>query len=168
MSSTSKNVLKITDKSGTVTAMTYVDSSAQVTAGQKYSTPPTIQKSGRVFTITFSADRKKSSAVANAFNSASGGTAYEYAASGGGGTPDELNFFFTLQLSVSTAQGAATVPFNVAQGHFSSTNNWWLGGAIVTSHVPSLDVPITASGATLMLPLSGSHDSFTFGIGTIK
>ena len=168
MSSTSSNVLTITDNSGTLTGMTYVDNSANVTSGQTYSTPPTIQVSGRVFTLTFLANRKNSAAVATAFNAASGGTAFEYAASGGGSTPGEMNFYFSVQISFSTAQGSATALLNIGQGNYSSTNNWWLGGSIVTSSAPSLNVSIGGTDDTLMLPLSGDHDSFAFGAGTIQ
>jgi len=162
----SSNTITITDRSGTLRSLSYVDNSANVTAGQSYSVPPSISQSGRVFTITFSCDRKNSTAVANAFNASSGGTAYEYAADGGGGTPGSLNFYFTVQLNFSTAQGDASALLNLAQGHYTATNNWWLGGSIVTSSKPSLNIPI-AAGVTLVLPLSGDNDSYTFGPGSI-
>jgi hypothetical protein len=167
MSSTTNNALQITDESRTLIGMTYVAGSAVVTSGESYTEPAAIGVSGNVWTITFAADRKGSSDVATSFNNASGGTAYEYAASGGGGTPDELNFYFTLELTFSTAQGNATVSLNTGQGHFALSNNWWLGGSIVTSNVPCLTIPIAGTADMLELPLSGSTSSFTFGPGTI-
>ncbi len=166
--SISKNVLTITDSSGTVTGMSYVANSAVVSAGQDFKLPPTVTQSGRVFTLTFYANRKKTTAVADSFNTSSGGTAFEYAASGGGGTPDQLNFYFTVQINFETAQGTGTTLLNVGQGHYATTNNWWLGGSAVTSSVPSLDVPVANGAYTLVLPLSGDHDSFKFGPGTVR
>lgn len=163
----SSNTITITDTSGTLSSISYVGNSAHVTQGESYEVPPAISQSGRVFKITFQADRKGSSAVADSFTSSSGGTAFEYAPSGGGGTPDDLNFWFTLQLDFSTAQGNASVQLNIAQGHNAATNNWWIGGGIVTSSAPSLNIPI-GSGLTLTLPLSGDHDSFEFGLGKIS
>jgi len=166
MSSITSNKLQITDDSRTLIGVTYVAGSAVVTSGESYDDSAAIGVSGNVCAITFSADRKGSSDVATSFNNASGGAAYVYAASGGGGTPDELNFYFTLQLTFSTAQGEAVVSLNTGQGHFALSNNWWLGGSIVTSSVPCLTIPIAAT-ATLELPLSGSVSSFTLGPGTI-
>ncbi len=148
--------------------MTYVANSVVVSAGQDYTSPPTVSQSGRVFTLTFYANRKKTTPVADSFNSASGGTAFEYAASGGGGTPDQLNFYFAVQINFQTAQGTGTTLLNIGQGNYATTNNWWIGGSAVTSSVPSLDVPIADGAYTLVLPLSGTHDSFTFGPGTVR
>lgn len=163
----SSNTVTITDTSGTLSSVSYVGNSAHVTADEDFDVPPAITQSGRVFKITFNADRKGSSAVADSFNASSGGTAFEYAPSGGGGTPDDLNFWFTLQLDFNTAQGSARVQLNIGQGHYSATNNWWIGGGIVTSSAPSLNIAIGA-GLTLSLPLSGDHDHFEFGLGSIN
>lgn len=163
----SSNTVTITDNSGTLSSISYVDNSAHVTQGEKYSVPPTISQSGRVFKITLSADRKGSSDTADSFNSSSGGTAFEYAASGGGGTPDKLNFWFTLTLNFETAQGSAQVSLNIGQGHYATTNNWWIGGAIVVSSKPALNIPIDGTDLTLVLPLSGNHDSFELHPGSI-
>lgn len=163
----SSNTVIITDDSGTLDAISYIDGSARVTSGEKYNVPPTITQSGRVFTIVFQADRKGSTDTADSFNQSSGGTPFEYAASGGGGTPDKLNFWLGLNLLFNTAQGQAKATLNIGQGHFATTNNWWIGGAIVTSSKPSLNVPIADTGSTLVLPLSGTHDSFTLKPGSV-
>ena len=167
MSSITSNKLQIVDKSRTLIGVSYIGGSAVVTSGESFDDSASIAVSGDVWTITFAADRKGSSDVATSFNTASGGAAYVYAASGGGGTPDKLNFYFTLQLTFSTAQGEASVSLNTGQGHFALSNNWWLGGSIVTSSVPCLTIPIAGTASTLELPLSGSTSSFTFGPGTI-
>jgi hypothetical protein len=167
MSSITSNTLQITDNSRTLIGVTYIAGSAVVTSGESYIDSAAIGVSGNVWTITFAADRKGSNDVAMSFNNTSGGAAYVYAASGGGGTPDELNFYFTLELTFSTAQGNATVSLNAGQGHFAFSNNWWLGGSIVTSSVPCLTIAIAGTANTLELPLSGSTSSYTFGPGTI-
>lgn len=163
----SSNVVTITDQSGTLQSVQYVNGSADVTKDQKYQVPPTITQSGRVFKITFLADRKGSTDTADRFNQSSGGTAFEYAASGGGGTPEKLNFWFSLKLLFSTAQGEDVTTLNIGQGHFATTNNWWIGGSIVTSSIPCLSIPIGDSGLTLILPLKGTHDSFEFLPGRV-
>lgn len=168
MSSPSTNVLTITDNSATITGMSYVAGSVVVTSGQKNSPPPTVQKSGKVFTISFDCDRKGSSSVANSFNSASGGSAHEYAAYGGGGTPDELNFWFSLQIEFSTSKGTGTAILNVGQGHSGVHNNWWLGGAIVNSAKPDLSIPIDNTAFKLTLPVSGDVSDYSFSAGTIS
>ncbi len=167
MSSIARNTLQFVDNSRTLIGVTYISGSAVVTSGESYTDSAAIGVSGNVWTITFAADRKGSTDVATSFNNASGGAAYVFAASGGGGTPGKLNFYFTLQLIFSTAQGNATVSLNAGQGHFALRNNWWLGGSIVTSSVPCLTIPIDGTALTLDLPLSGSISSFTFGPGTI-
>ena len=107
--SISINVLTITDNSGTINSMAYVANSANVTSGQDNSPPPTVQKTGNVFTITFACDRKKSAPVATAFNNnCNNNSLNAYAASGGGGLPKELNFFFQLELQVTTASGSGS------------------------------------------------------------
>ena len=55
----------------------------------------------------------------------------------------------------------------LGQGNYSLTNNWWIGGSVVQSSVPNLDIPIGSASQKLYLPLSGDHDSFNFGLGTI-
>jgi phospholipase C len=164
----STNVMTITDNSATITSMSYVSGSVVVTSGQKNTPPPTVQKSGKVFTISFDCDRKNSSSVADSFNTASGGSAHEYAAYGGGGTPDELNFWFSLQIEFSTPQGSGTAILNVGQGHSGSHNNWWLGGSIVNSSKPNLTIAIDNTAFKLSLPVSGDVSEYTFSAGSIS
>lgn len=168
MSNPSTNILTITDASATITSMSYVTNTALVTSGQKSSPPPTIQKSGNVFTISFDCDRKGSSDVATTFNTASGGTANEYAAYGGGGTPKDLNFWFSLQVNFTTSEGNGTAILNVGQGHSGTRNNWWLGGSIVNSSKPALVVPINNGALQLTMPISGGVSDYTFHAGSIS
>lgn len=167
MSSPSTNILTITDDSGTITGMSYFPGSVVVTSGQDSSPPPTVQKNGKIYTISFDCDRKGSSTTAASFNAASGGSTHEYAAYRGGDTPDELNFWFGLQIEFSTSQGTGTAVLNVGQGHTGVHDNWWLGGSIVNSSTPNLIVPIDNTALKLTLPLSGDISEYTFSAGTV-
>jgi len=167
--SISINVLTITDNSGTITSMTYVANSANVTSGEDSAPPPTVQKNGSVFTITFVSDRKKSAPVATAFNNnCNNNSLNAYAASGGGGLPEELNFFFQLELQVTTASGSGSAILNIGQGSYALTNNWWLGGPIVSSSQPGLNIPVNNGASQLNLPLSGTNSSFVIAAGTVR
>jgi phospholipase C len=167
--SISTNVLTITDNSGTITSMTYVANSANVTLDEDSSPPPTVQKNGSVFTITFVCDRKKSTPVATAFNNnCNNNSLNAYAASGGGGLPEELNFFFQLELQVTTASGSGSAILNIGQGSYGLTNNWWLGGSIVNSSQPGLNIAIDNGASKVNLPLSGTNSSFVLAAGTVS
>jgi phospholipase C len=150
------NTITIDDRaSKTIQSITYVPNSVVITSGQPYETPPKIEVSDHVFKITLRAGRKKSDAVANSFNSACGGSAKEYAPSGGGDTPDGLNFYFGV--TIQFAGGTATV--YLAQGSYALTNNWWIGGSpIFSQDTPRLEY---RSGANIITDeISGDHDTF--------
>jgi phospholipase C len=152
------NTITIDDTaSRTIQSITYVPGSLVVTDGQPSVTPPTIEVADNVFKITLQAGRHKSEAVADSFNSACGGSAKEYAPSGGGGTPGELNFYFAV--TIQFAGGSATV--YLAQGSYFLTNNWWIGGdPIFSEDAPRLEY---RSGAKVVTnSLSGDHDRFVF------
>jgi hypothetical protein len=168
MSTPSENVVTIKDESGTVTGMTYVNGSAVVTKDQQSEPPPGISQSGRVFTITFRADRQNSADVADKFTTSSGGSAYQWTGRGGAGTPNELNFYFSVEITFSTAQGEGSTKVNLGQGHHPNTNNWWIGGSAITSSVPNLSLLVGKDGKQLTVPLSGGTSDFTFGPGTVK
>lgn len=164
----STNILTITDDSLTITSMSYLDGSVHVTPGQKYNAPPTVQKSGKVYTISFDCDRKGSSDIASSFNQASGGKAYEYAGYGGGGTPDKLNFWFSLLVNFTTSKGTGSAILNVGQGHSGTRNNWWLGGSIVNSSKPALVAKVANDSQYLTLPISGGVSDYTVYAGSFS
>jgi len=150
------NVVTINDPSRTISNIKYVDGSLVVTSGQPSKVPPSISSKNGTYTITLEAGRSKSKPVANAFNSQSGGSAKEYAPSGGGGTPNELNFMFAVIFSFDTG-GTEKIYFG--QGSFSTTNNWWIGG----SSIFSLDRPRlehTSGNKIYTFSLSGDQDTF--------
>lgn len=150
------NTITVDDTaSKTIQWITYVPNSLVITGGQPSQPPPAIEVKDNVFKITLKAGRKKSKAVADSFNSASGGGPKVYAPSGGGGTPGELNFYFAV--TIQFAGGTATV--YLAQGSYGLTNNWWIGGSpIFSEDKPRLEY---RSGADVVTnSLSGDHDTF--------
>ena len=136
--------------------MSYVTGSLVITSGQPSKVPPSINSSNGAYKITLEAGRKGSDTVANSFNSTCGGSSKEYAPSGGGGTPDELNFMFALNVIF---EPGASVTLYIAQGHYVATNNWWMGG----SSIFSLDTPrleYTFENSIYTLAISGDHETF--------
>jgi len=156
--SSHSNTVTIDDKaSRTISSISYIAGSLQISSGQPSKVPPSIKVNNNVWEITLEAGRHKTSAVANAFNSLCGGKGKEYAPSGGGGgTPNELNFFFGVTL---TFQNGGTATIYVGQGSYGATNNWWIGGApIFSSDKPRLEYP--AAGKSFTNVLSGDHKTF--------
>lgn len=83
------NTITIDDSaSRTIQWITYVPDSLVITGGQPSEPPPAIEVKDNVFKITLKAGRKKSEAVADSFNSASGGAPKVYAPSGGAARPE--------------------------------------------------------------------------------
>jgi hypothetical protein len=161
------NKVKIDDISETVTRISYIDGSVDVTPGQKNDPPPTISQSGRVFTISFAANHKGNEGVAGRYNGLCGGSAHEYAGRHGGGTPNKLNFYFGVEIRFETAQGGGTLKIYLGQGHGGTANNWWIGGSGISIIGPSVTVAIGDKGKKLILPLSGGVSDFKFGLGSI-
>lgn len=170
MSNASSNKVTIDDISETVTRISYVPGSVEVTPGQKNEPPPNISQSGRVFTISFAANRKGDKNVANRFNSFCGGSAHEYAGrhGGGKGEPNKLNFYFGVEIVFETAQGDGALKIYLGQGHGGTANNWWIGGSGISSSDPSVTAAVGNKGKKLVLPLSGGVNDFEFGLGTIE
>lgn len=154
----------VTLNSSQIKSVNYVNNSLVVTEGQKSSPPPTISQTGSQWNITIDVDRKNSAQVASAFNESTGGRYNEYAPDGGsGGTPNELNFFFAVDVTfqVNSSQQVQTRLY-LAQGHYSTTNNWWIGGnAILNAGTPTL---LLLSGSTVLQrqKMGGSTHDFTF------
>jgi hypothetical protein len=115
----------------TISNITYIENSLVVSAGQDHdSAPQTPTKNGNVWTITLNADRNGTSGVAQSFNTKAGGASHEYASSHWklGGSPDDLNFYFGMNLSI----GSETITLYLGQGHWGATqNNWWFGSSAI-------------------------------------
>lgn len=154
---THDNTVTIDDTaSQVIQSISYVTNSLQITDGQPSDPPATIEVEDHVFEITMKAGRKGSEDVANSFTSACGDASKEYAPSRGGGTPDELNFYFAVTIQFTNG-GVATV--YLAQGNSVLTNNWWIGGGpIFSEDTPRLEY--TAGNQVFTLALSGNHETF--------
>jgi hypothetical protein len=102
--------------------------------------------------------------VANSFNATTGGKVHEYAPDGGsGGTPKELNFYFGVVVEFSGFPGGpVSTTLYLAQGHYSTTNNWWIGGNTVLNVDKPLLLAISNNIVQQLFKLGGSTSEFTF------
>jgi len=128
---TTKHDNEFTVICSSITNISYIANSAVVSSGQPYDTPPVIQNKGNgEWKIIFKSGRHKTKSVSESFKSIVGNTPFAMiTASSGDKTPEELNFFFGLNLSVKLPNGGAldTLPIYLGQGSNVSHNNWWLG-----------------------------------------
>ena len=161
------NVVTITDDSKTITSISFVSNSIMITQGQPSDSSATISQKNNVFEIELDAGRQKSDPVANQFNALSGGEVHEYAPSGGGGTPDQLNFFFEVTLNFQASDGTTgSANVYLGQGSFGgTTNNWWIGGGIVYNNNGSAELHAPVGSNIVILPLSGDNESFKVKLG---
>jgi hypothetical protein len=144
-----------------IQSMSYIEGSLVITQGQPSSPPPSFTQSGDTWTITLNCGRKSSSSVATSFNNQTGGSVHEYAPSGGGGTPGNLNFYFGVRITMLVNNTQIPVDVYFAQGSYGTTNNWWIGGNTVVNKGDALLLVINNNLITQILALSGSHDSVT-------
>lgn len=145
-----------------ITAVSYVDGSLVISEGEASEPPATISRDGSTWTVALEADRHKTSEVAGSFDGATGGELHQYAPSGGGGTPDELNFYFAVNVAFQIQGKTVTTRLYLAQGSYALTNNWWIGGSsVVNDGEPDL-VLVANDQVVAVLRISGDHDSFVF------
>jgi hypothetical protein len=143
--------------SKTIKFITYINDSLQIASGQPSKVPPSITVKNNVWDITLKAGRHTTSAVANSFNSLCGGKAKEYTPSGGGGgTPNELNFFFGI---IITFRNGVSQPIYFGQESYGTSHNWWIGGSgIFSQDKPRLEYQGDSNIYTNKL--SGDHKTF--------
>ena len=110
-----------------LTACSFSVTDYSITSGQGYS-GVTASGSNGVCTITVKAGRKGSSSVASWFKTkVANGNAV--ACDSKGPMPDKLNFAVQGTLVLDRNGSKATCDAIIlAQGHFATVNNWWLGG----------------------------------------
>jgi hypothetical protein len=147
-----------------IEAVSYIDSSLNITSGEDYELPPSIVRSGYEWKITLQADRKGSDAVADAFNTTVGGAIHEYAPDqpGTDAQPDSLNFFFGVRITWNVGGLRVTDEVYLGQGHNITGNNWWIGAnEIVASGVPNYLV-ISDDIIREIFHLSGSTNMIVF------
>ena len=125
---THDNVVILQDYSGWISSFSY-NGVWDVTDGQQAYPPPVVYPpAAGEWRIAFKAGRKKSNAVAAAFNERTGGSGYDFSpADPRNDSPEELNFFFGVDIQISN--GPVTV--YLAQGSNPMENNWWIGGACI-------------------------------------
>ena len=115
-----------------LTGCSFTETGHSITSGQPYSGTTASGSDGKC-TITVKAGRKKSSSVADWFTQQIG-TGNAIACDSSGPMPDELNFAVEGTLTLTQGDTVMTCEnMIVAQGNFSSVNNWWLGGSDVKS-----------------------------------
>lgn len=158
--SSHSNVVTITDESNTITSILF-GGFLVVSDGQPHDPAPTISRNGNVFTIDLEAGRQKTAPVAEKFNLLSGGADNEYAPfKEFDNTPEELNFFFSVQIHFEFEGVPSFVNVYLAQGSVGSTNNWWIGSPAVSNVDGEPQLIYTADLHDVVLGLSGTHDSF--------
>jgi hypothetical protein len=149
-------------KGSSIKDIRYVDNSLVTTPGQDQTPPASIQPNGREWRITIKVDRKNSTDVADQFNRRTGGQFNEFAPDGGDkGIPNELNFYFAVDIEFAVNNDTATSRIYLGQGHYSETNNWWIGGNTVLNlgRVPTLLV-IEGGKVLQRLAISGGVSQF--------
>ena len=158
---TSSHTNNVILQSDDIQSIIYIDGTFVITDGQPYDSGPTPKNLGKgQWEITVNCGRKKSDPVADKFNGLCGGALHEYAPQGGGGgTPDQLNFMFGVQV---TFANATPITLYLAQGSNSSHNNWWIGGQnVVNDGKPDL-ILISNNLPIQVMRLSGSVSEIVF------
>jgi hypothetical protein len=113
-----------------IKSMSYIKGSFHITTGEDGDPPPSFKNTGSVWTIAIAADRKGSKPVADGYTETVGGIGY-LAANGGGDRPNDLNFYFGVDIGFQFPgeDNIHNVPVYLGQGHYVATNNWWFGGS---------------------------------------
>lgn len=130
------------------------------------SSPSSSQKNSTDWTITLDCNRNGSESTAQGFLQATGGENFEYPAAlamaSNTRSPNELNFYFDVTLTITNDNGGQIVSqLYLAQGHYDTSNNWWMGGTNI-SNVPggnALFCVIENNTLADILTLNSSNDS---------
>ena len=106
----------------------FQETAHSITNGQPYGGVTSGIRSGKG-AITVKAGRKGSTDVANWFKQEVG-AGQTLVCDSKGTYPDKLNFAVEGTLTIGSVSGKTVTCDNVivAQGHFGTTNNWWMGG----------------------------------------
>lgn len=111
-------------------AFSFTETSHSITSGQPYhgvTSGIKMEDGHDQAYILVNAGRKKSATVANWFKSATG-NGQTVVCDSAGTYPNELNFAVqgTMKITNQSNQVIVVQNFIVAQGHFITTNNWWI------------------------------------------
>jgi hypothetical protein len=133
----SSNTVNLT--SSLIESVSYVDGSLVITSGEEYKVPPSITQDGPKWIIELAPD--------------GGGT---------GKQPDKLNFYFAVRVTFNIGGNRVQETIYLAQGHFSLTNNWWIGGNHVVNAGQPEYLVMSDNVIRQIFKLSGNTNSFTF------
>lgn len=145
-----------------IESVSYVTGSLVITPGESSEEPPTIVQDGYQWNITLDADRKASEGVADSFNTLVGGANHEYAPfeGGTGKQPDELNFYFGINVTFNIGGNRIQETIYLAQGH-GTRNNWWIGSNnVVNAGTPTYCV-ISNNLIQQIFTMSGGISDFS-------
>ena len=111
-----------------VTAFSFEQTGYSITSGQPYGgVSSSVTDSGAEAQIVVKAGRKGSSDVAEWFKDRVG-SGQTIVCDSTGTFPDKLNFAVEGTMTITTDKGTYTCDnVIIAQGHFGTTNNWWMG-----------------------------------------
>lgn len=116
----------------------YAQTGYSITSGQPYQgTTSGVSQAGQQAKITVKAGRKGSTSVASWFKQKVG-AGQTLVCDAKGTYPDKLNFAVEGTMTIGVVGGKTVTCDNIliAQGHFGTTNNWWMGGpAMKGAHI---------------------------------
>ncbi|WKE65718.1 hypothetical protein PVT67_00230 [Gallaecimonas kandeliae] len=157
---TSKHENSLTLDAADFQVVNYVPDSLVITEGQPSDQPASITHKAPKWLLSINCGRKNSSQVASQWVQATGGADNSYAPDGGANPPPkELNFYYAVDI---TTYGGNKTRLYLGQGHYSTTNNWWLGGVDVVAIDNKAVLAIGSGASRESFDLSGNHDYFIF------
>ncbi|MDD5274025.1 MAG: hypothetical protein PHU14_15070 [Methylovulum sp.] len=148
------NTVTITNKfnNGNNMTITFNAGSIHAPTDQQHSDVVKITPSGNVFTLELDCDRSGDAGIANKFRADCGGICHMFAPDKGSiNGPAQLNFYFAITITLTP--GGLSYPNTVylGQGHYGSSNNWWIGGDRIISPSSSA-AALTILDATVCTP----------------
>lgn len=149
--------------------ITYLNGTLHAPSSDKVPQIVINKKSDSEWEITVYCKRDGSKTYAEDFNRLCGSPYHEYAPNGGGdgSSPDELNLLFGVKIEFEYGSGASAVSMSadevyIGQGHYSATNNWWIGGRSTVDNTIRQGHTMRASNGTgnFRLSISGGTSNF--------
>lgn len=158
----SSNTVNLT--SSLIETVSYVAGSIVITPGESHKDSASITQDGPKWIITIEADRSGSNGVADKFNTQVGGPYHEYAPDGGGTgkQPDKLNFYFAVRVTFNIRGNRIQETLYLGQGHYGTTNNWWIGANHVVNAGKPEFLAISDNNIQQIFTMSGNTNSFVF------
>src|SRR5581483_7132989 len=153
----------VTITSALIQSIKHVPGTFHVTPLQPRRSAPKVQRSAEnphAWTITVECGLQASAEMAKDFNRYAGGAAHEYTATNSG-SPQELDFYFEVELTLRMENAKSPVKLWLGQAGSGATATWWLGGDLILNHGDPMLLLITKHKYVKVLLLSGTNDSFT-------